>query len=736
MKKSIFIFVIFLSVISYGQESNVSFELLKLIENVSERSRNTEYQDLHLIIKARTNLVHELEKNDLLLIKYSVNNIHAIKLRFNDLDKLLKIEGIEKVELHDVKILPHDVKALRQMHVDSVYNGLGTLQTNYTGKGVVFGMIDSGIDPSSPEFKNEDGSSRILSFWNQNDDTNTFDTYGYGKLYSQDEINNNALDDYRDTTYNGHGTAVASVAVGGGMIHDSVRGVAPEADIIAVGINPRMLDYTNRVPSMLAIVDAIHFIFNEAERLGKPAVINISLGGIEGSHDGQDLPTQMIEGLLEQKVGRALVVAAGNAGTVKHHIRFELDSDRKFSWFRPMVSNSSVCKRDSGMYMSFYMDSLDAESIEFKVSLELTEPCCTQFGDSEFRKIINTSNGFEIDTIYLENQEEAIIKTYTEKIGATYGLFVEVTTSVEDYLCRVSFEGNGIVDGWSGALDERSCNSEYVSTQYLIGNRDEIENFDNYVRRDQYQNIGTAYACSDKVITVGAYNVRTTFWDVDSTKRSYMLNPLEKASFSSVGPTRDGRIKPDILGPGSRIIATNANQVLEDKLQNSRSTVYLSGEHVITDGTSFASPAVAGVVALFFEKFPEAGYRDIKRVMTTTSIKDNEEYPNNESGYGRINAMGLLNYEGSVEINEIDKWAQLSVFPNPSNGMINLNFETIQSSKKKTVQIYNQLGQLIHTQATLSSSIKIILQLPGIYFAKVITQEGIELDRKFVVTPS
>jgi subtilisin family serine protease len=701
-------------------QSNASFELLKFINesNVSSRANST----IHIILKARKNVVKDLEQQGVLQIKYSVTDIHAIKIPVSNLDQLINTEDIGKIEVHNIKIVPHDTKALRQMRVDSVYEGLGTLETNYTGKDVIFGMIDSGIDPASPEFKNEDGSSRILRFWDQHNSSNDFENYGYGRIFTNEDIDNGLLDDYRDTTYNGHGTAVASVAVGGGMIHDSIRGVAPESDIIVVGINDNVLDYTNRVPSMLQIVDAIHYIFTEGEKLGKPVVINISLGGLEGSHDGQDLPTQLIESLLEQKVGRAIVVAAGNAGTVKHHIHFELNNERKYSWFRPMVSNSSVCKRDSGMYMSFYMDSLDATNIDFRVALELIEPCCELYGDTGFKKIIEDNDNISSEIVNLPNQQQAVIKTYVEKIGTTYGLFIEVSSNVEDYLCRVSFEGVGVVDGWSGALDERSCNSMYVSTQYLIGNRDEIENFDNYVRPDKEQNIGTAYACSDKVITVGAFNVRTSFWDVDSTKRSYSINPLERASFSSIGPTRDGKVKPDIMGPGSRIIATNAQQVIEDKLENNRSTVYLSGEHVITDGTSFASPAVAGVVALFFEKYPGAGYRDIKRVMTTTSIQDeyDNEYPNNEYGYGRVNANEMLLYEGNVSVEDVlDTKFNYKVYPNPSNGNIRLVLDNAAVTKYHNINVYDYMGKIIYTDQSNKFDYTLTLQNPGLYYIEI-----------------
>ncbi|MBL0103977.1 MAG: hypothetical protein IPP51_09635 [Bacteroidetes bacterium] len=62
------------------------------------------------------------------------------------------------------------------------------------------------------------------------------------------------------------------------------------------------------------MANAVEYIFNKAQQLGKPCVINASLGDYIGSHDGLDLESQYISNLLNQQAGRALVAAAGNVG--------------------------------------------------------------------------------------------------------------------------------------------------------------------------------------------------------------------------------------------------------------------------------------------------------------------------------------------------------------------------------------------------------------------------------------
>lgn len=736
MKTSILIFLLSIPTLIISQSSgSLSYRLSKIVtESQLQENKKSLDKEIHLILKGDTKAIQQflLENNG--TIKYQYNSIFAVRMPLRAIEKLANLAGLEKAEIHNQALEFNDIKAIQYTAVDTVHAGGGLLLNSYTGKGVVVGVIDSGIDPTHPDFKNDNGTTRILAFWDQNNTQSSLPPYGYGKEYTEADINNGLMASYLDTTFNGHGTAVTSMAAGGGKTHANVKGMAPEAGIIVVGINPSTLDYLDRTPSMLAIVDGIDYIFNKAESMGMPAVINISLGGMEGSHDAKDLPTRLIEGMLDAKSGRALVVSSGNSAATKHHIGFDVQNETLFTWFEGMYSNSSVCKRDSGAYMSFYGDSLDVINLTYNIGAEEQNPCCNILDETGFRPFIQTLGQLKVDTLKSGNTVIGVVTTFVEKIEDTYALFMEVESVEMDLLWRFSFAGNGKVDGWGGPTTKRSCNSTYILYPFLVGNASQIDNYDNYVTPDNNQTVGNAYACSDKVITVGAYSVNQNMLDVDSVNRTYFITPKGKAGFSSLGPTRDGRIKPDISGPGSRIIVAQASQVLADKAANSRATLYVSGMHSITDGTSFSSPAVAGIVALYFEKYPNATYQNVKEAMITTAYQDalTGLTPNNDNGYGRINAYQMLLSDGINSVEDVTVLDAL-VYPNPSNGQFYVELPNTIITGELTMQIYDLRGMLIQQKVIQESRFSINLAASGFYILQLTNSTGKTFISKIIV---
>ncbi len=259
-----------------------------------------------------------------------------------------------------------------------------------------------------------------------------------------------------------------------------------------------------------------------------------------------------------------------------------------------------------------------------------------------------------------------------------------------------------------------------------MGTSSQIKNVDKFVAPDNDQTIGTAYACSKNVMTVGAYYVRNSMLDVDSIPRSYFVNPYRRANFSSIGPSRDGRIKPEIIAPGSRIITTQASQVLADKAVNARSTLYLGGQHAITDGTSFASPAVAGIVALYFEKYPTATYLDVINAIINSA--DTEQFmgslPNNSYGHGRINAYQML-LVPPAPVSKMDSlnYMDALIYPNPSEGTIRILLSK-SSGNHFDVELFDLIGQIIYEKQHSSHSFSIQINQRGTYILRIRNEVG------------
>ena len=159
-----------------------------------------------------------------------------------------------------------------------------------TGKGILVGVVDSGVEFFHPDFRNEDGSSRILRLWDQSINGNPPEGYTRGTEYTKEEIDEalvlgetegRRLVPSRDVS--GHGTAVLGIAAGNGTVSEGVnRGVAYESEILVVKMGNAG---TNSFPRTTELMEGIDYLVRQAAALGKPIAINISFGNNYGSHE-------------------------------------------------------------------------------------------------------------------------------------------------------------------------------------------------------------------------------------------------------------------------------------------------------------------------------------------------------------------------------------------------------------------------------------------------------------------
>ena len=161
-----------------------------------------------------------------------------------------------------------------------------------SGQGVLIGIVDSGIDYANADFRNEDGTTRIAALWDQSVPGSPPDGYALGTLYTRDQIDQALQETDPFTRFSmlpsqdasGHGTAVAGIAAGNGRGSEGrrYRGVAPEAELIAVKMGvPREGGF----PRTTELMQGVDYIVRKALALGKPAAVNISFGNTYGSHE-------------------------------------------------------------------------------------------------------------------------------------------------------------------------------------------------------------------------------------------------------------------------------------------------------------------------------------------------------------------------------------------------------------------------------------------------------------------
>ena len=239
---------------------------------------------------------------------------------------------------------------------------LGTVQGNtgvisglpsgLTGRGVLVAVIDSGIDYFHQDFRNPDGTTRILMLWDQVS----------GRAYSQEEINealaepdrSRALRLVPSADVSGHGTAVAAIAAGNGREGQSVyRGVAYESGILAVKLGTPLADSFPRTTQLMKAMDVV---VRRARDMGMPVAVNLSFGNTYGSHDGASLLETYMDDI--SNFGRSVIVAGtGNEGAGAGHTAGTLVMGQEES------AQLSIAPYETGMGVQLWKSYVDQFAI-------------------------------------------------------------------------------------------------------------------------------------------------------------------------------------------------------------------------------------------------------------------------------------------------------------------------------------------------------------------------------------
>jgi len=519
-----------------------------------------------------------------------------------------------------------------QHFVDPVHAGTNGLDGAYTGKGVIIGYVDQGIDFNHPDFITADGTKRVIRYWDHTVNSGgPASPYGYGIVWDSLSIANGTCTSSESTT--AHGTTVAGQGSANGLANGTNKGVAPESSIIIVESNFNLPNWT------LSIADACDYIFKVADTLGMPAVVNLSLGTYLGSHDGNDPASELMETMLDAKPGRIIVGAAGNSGAQgKYHVNEIVGADTSFVWIKNNPSGSAAFGANH-IYFDLWTNET-AATFQYAFGADAPGPNYSLRGTTDFRTALLGVGTAIYDTIYnSSNQRIATIEIYPELVGDNYNLqvyFSNVDSTA--YLYRFMTKGSGSYDIWSGAwmgLNDFETNVPTTIQYPPIAD---------YIMPDSLQTIVSSWACSQKVITVG--NARNRQGHMDKNNNYYTpatYTPTGGLSpNSSKGPNRNNVIKPDITASGDVSLTAAPFWLLTNPAYNG--TIDQGGWHARNGGTSMASPVVAGIAALYLESCPKATYLAFKTDLTTTAFTDafTGPVPNNAYGYGKPHALNLM----------------------------------------------------------------------------------------------
>ena len=519
------------------------------------------------------------------------------------------------------------------VNAEKVYTGEG-LSQSYTGHGVVVGVQDIGFDLTHPNFYSADMSRyRIKALWDQL----SRDTIGSTLYVGRDYVGRDALLKLGhpiDGETQTHGTHTAGIAAGSGAEGNGVvspyRGMACDADLVLVdnaADNASLIDPKDYYKFTYA-TDALGFkyIFDYAERMHQPCVINFSEGSSQDFHGYDQLYYELLAKLIGP--GRIIVSSAGNDGARNSYIHKNIGIERAGAFIM-------------GNEKRFSCTVKSKQTFTFRVSVydNISSP---QIVDISTVNVCNAQDSLLTDSLLVGG------KKYIWRVLAYPNSYDARETAYDFQLSSPSKLGD----------------SPQVSLQVMSRDADiELYRMSGYMFPHSLDPVLDAGDCrytifspssSPDVICVGSTSYRTQFVNYLGEKKVYDSGQKGiRSSFSAMGPTLDGRIKPDVMAPGQNIISSYSTFFINNP-KNVNASVKSDVRHFeyngrtyawnANAGTSMSAPVVTGAIALWLQADPTLTPADCLEIFakTCTHYDTSLSYPNNLYGYGQIDvAAGL-----------------------------------------------------------------------------------------------
>lgn len=582
-------------------------------------------------------------------------------------------------------------EARRRCGADRVIAGEGFTRP-YTGKGVVAGFCDIGFDPMHINFTSSDGkSSRIKKIVQYKE--------AQGKRIELDTPEEFAS--WRtDTLDDNHATHVAGI-MAGGYSANGYNGIAPDAEIVA----------TTSQLSDVGLLAGVEEIIAYARSVGKPAVINLSMGNYTGPKDGSSLFCQYLDRCADDAI---IVLSAGNNGNRTITMQYDFTESKPGMGGR--ISNNLWDNFDFSGMVDFW--SADSRAVTLTPVIYDDAVCQIihrlppfTLHDGDIKKYATSGytdekDGFEdMGPAFSRCFEGAMI--YQGGIDPENGRY-NLTWRFDVHTKEVSADGPWARYSIGFELD--GAPGQHIDI-YPDGIRTFLKQFPGGVLPNHKGGFSDL-ACGHRTVSVGMSNNRATMHYLDGSSRETGNTPGHINRNSSYGTLIDGRVMPLTVAPGADIISSASLPYIEannagDNVNSLRAIV--DGKEyfwVENTGTSMSAPYVAGAIATWLEACPYLTSEDVLSIIRKVNRHDFPDQENPRNGQGWFDAAGGLRLALATDVStalieESDPLPFRLLTEREGISVIN------PECKEISVEIYTPDGCLINTISDNSPHIMI-----------------------------